>query len=105
MEKNEIVINGVHHVLVEDGLSECIDCSLLEICTNSRESVHDVLCSTVFGENGIDKHFEVKNKTMSKEEFNIVVKVMSLLRSGKISTLTPNCEVREILLAEKIEHK
>ena len=44
-----------------------------------------------------------KSKAMSKEQFEIVVKVMSLLRSGKISTLTPNCDVREILLAEKIE--
>ena len=44
-----------------------------------------------------------KGKTMSKEEFNIVVQVMGLLRCGKISTLTPNCDVREILLAEKIK--
>jgi hypothetical protein len=42
-----------------------------------------------------------KGKTMSKEEFDIVVQVMGLLRSGKISTMTPNCEVRELILAEK----
>ena len=42
-----------------------------------------------------------KDKTMSKEEFDIVVQVMGLLRCGKISTLTPNCEVRELILAEK----
>ena len=62
MEKNEIVIDGVHHVLVDDGLSECSDCSLIEICTNSLESVHDVLCRIVYGENGIDKHFEIKEE-------------------------------------------
>ena len=44
-----------------------------------------------------------KGKTISKEEFDIVVQVMGLLRCGKISTLTPNCEVREILLAEEIK--
>lgn len=44
-----------------------------------------------------------KGKTMPKEEFNIVVQVMGLLRCGKISTLTPNCDVGEILLAEKIK--
>ena len=38
---------------------------------------------------------------MSKEEFDIVVQVMDLLRRRKISTLTPNCEVRELILAEK----
>src|SRR5574344_2534325 len=42
-----------------------------------------------------------KGKAMPKEEFNIVVQVMGLLRSGKISTMTPNCEVRELILAEK----
>ena len=43
----------------------------------------------------------MENRAMSKEQFEIVVKVMSLLRSGKISTMTPNCEVRELILAEK----
>jgi hypothetical protein len=42
-----------------------------------------------------------KGKAMPKEEFNIVVQVMGLLRSGKISAMTPNCEVRELILAEK----
>ena len=57
----------------------------------------------VFEEGRLQSHFEVKDKTISKEEFDIVVQVMGLLRCGKISTLTPNCDVREILLAEKIE--
>lgn len=55
----------------------------------------------VFEEGRLHSHFEVKDKTMSKEEFNIVVQVMGLLRCGKISTMTPNCEVRELILAEK----
>ena len=40
-------------------------------------------------------------QTMSKDEFDIIVRVMGLLRRGKISTMTPNCEVRNILLSEK----
>ena len=101
MEKNEIVINGVHHVLVEGkdkpSLShDCENCSVLSGCDLS-------ICEHLF--NAENSHFEIKDKAMSKEEFNIVVQVMGLLRCGKISTLTPNCEVREILLAEKIEHK
>ena len=38
--------------------------------------------------------------TMSKDEFDIIVRVMGLLRRGKISTMTPNSEVRKILLSE-----
>ena len=100
MEKNEIVINGVHHVLVEDGDIKipCDHCSLQSLC---EFIPNDILCRL---ERGVtNKHFEIKDKAMSKEEFNIVVQVMGLLRCGKISTLTPNCDVREILLAEKIE--
>ena len=34
---------------------------------------------------------------MTKEEFKIIVEVMDLLRRGKISSMTPNCDVREII--------
>ena len=105
MEKNEIVINGVHHVLVDGSLTGCCDCSLKEICHNSLGFAQDTLCHLIYEGICDSTHFEIKDKAMSKEEFNIVVQVMGLLRCGKISTLTPNCEVREILLAEKIEHK
>lgn len=100
MKKNEIVINGVHHVLVEDGYCSCVSCSLREEC-GKQYAKYAQLCDLLEGR--LHSHFEVKSKAISKEEFNIVVQVMSLLRCGKISTLTPNCDVREILLAEKIE--
>ena len=103
MEKNEIVINDVHHVLVDGSLTGCDGCSLKEICINSLKLKHDVLCHLIYEGICDGMHFEIKDKTMSKEEFNIVVQVMGLLRCGKISTLTPNCDVREILLAEKIK--
>lgn len=61
MEKNEIVINGVHHVLVKD-FSDCSDCSLKGICWDSLEFVHDTLCHILYGENGIGAHFEIKKK-------------------------------------------
>lgn len=44
----------------------------------------------------------MNKKAMSKEEWDIVVRVMDLLRRGKISSMTPNCEVLKILLSEKI---
>ena len=62
MEKNEIVINGVHHVLVDDMFYDCDDCSLNEICINSIDSVHETLCRLVYKENCIDKHFEIKEE-------------------------------------------
>ena len=96
MEKNEIVINGVHHVLVkyEKKGVKCQICSLSKVCRTA------LLCVSLFCE--VSSLFEIKEKKLMDEEFDTVVKVMDLLRRGKISTLTPNCDVREkILLAEK----
>ena len=58
MEKNEIVINGVHHVLVEDkdkaSLShDCENCSILSGCELS-------ICEHLF--NAEDSHFEIKEE-------------------------------------------
>ena len=57
MEKNEIVINGVHHVLVEDVKMEgdCRDCSLQQLCNELRG---DGVCVKMFDR--LDSHFEIK---------------------------------------------
>ena len=61
MEKNEIVINGVHHVLVENGLY-CSACSLQESCINSLSQPHEALCRIIYKDNCINKHFEIKEE-------------------------------------------
>ena len=55
MEKNEIVINGVHHVLVEDGDIKipCDHCSLLSLCALIP---NDILCRRECGVTNC--HFE-----------------------------------------------
>lgn len=62
MKDNEIVIDGVHHVLVDGGLSDCSDCSLKGICHDSLGFARDTLCHLVYKDNCIDKHFEIKEE-------------------------------------------
>ena len=59
MEKTEIVINGVHHVLVEDGDIEipCDHCSLQSLC---EFIPNDILCRLGLG--GTSFHFEIKEE-------------------------------------------
>ena len=58
MEKNEIVINGVHHVLVDDKdkdamCHDCENCSIFPGCEFS-------ICAHLF--NAEDSHFEIKEE-------------------------------------------
>ena len=57
MEKNEIVINGVHHVLVDGSLTGCCDCSLQSVC---EFIPNDILCRLGLG--GTSFHFEIKEE-------------------------------------------
>lgn len=59
MEKNEIVINGVHHVLVDGWEENCKGCSLADEC-DSQNAKGAQLCDLLNG-NGGDSHFEIKN--------------------------------------------
>lgn len=59
MEKNEIVINGVHHVLVADGICSCVNCSLREDC-DAQEAERAQLCDLLEGR--LHSHFEIKEE-------------------------------------------
>lgn len=70
MEKNEIVINGVHHVLVEDGDIKipCDHCSLQSLCVLIP---NDILCRR---ECGVTNHHFESNWIMKIPRINIDLK-------------------------------
>lgn len=55
--KNEIIIDGVHHVLVPDSDASCSSCSLREECLISGGCL---FCSLIMKEN--TSHFEIKKR-------------------------------------------
>ena len=59
MKYNEIVINGVHHVIVEDGDIKipCDHCSLQSVC---EFIPNDILCRRELGVTNY--HFEIKKE-------------------------------------------
>jgi hypothetical protein len=44
----------------------------------------------------------IRAKGSKREQFEIVMAVMSLLRRGKISSMTPNCDVMDLVI-EKLK--
>lgn len=56
--KNEIIIDGVHHVLVPDSDEGCSSCSLREECYNS--GIDAYICSLIMKEPA--SHFEIKKR-------------------------------------------
>ena len=62
--KNEIVIDGVRHVLVPDSDEGCSSCSLREECFNSGKDAY--ICSLIMKEPA--SHFEInKRKVYTKK--------------------------------------
>ena len=55
--KNEIIINGVHHVLVPDSTESCSSCSLREECYISGGCL---FCYLIMKEPA--SHFEIKKR-------------------------------------------
>lgn len=56
--KNEIIIDGVHHVLVPDSDEGCSSCSLRQECYDATKDAY--ICALIMKEHA--SHFEIKKR-------------------------------------------